>query len=937
MPTHDQIERAISLINHNGANYEYFFSKLASPSWIAPLYDKGFFRNPPPAEPGPNSISYPLWLESRYLVRMAGEPKTQKLLANICVGIAKTTNVRVIENILDIACRLPGTLARQFEKFIPHWLASQHPIGIPDKTWALVTHLIEQGEIGSGQRIAKLLVDASVPSLELEQGQSVNQQTAGLESLDWLDHARESGVFITPAHSLGQPFLSTLCSALDRTLTAELGPTRVPPEDYSYIWRPILDDVARGSEPRDSLSLAVFQLARTLAGEESVTLESVLSSLSKYRWDIVHRIQLRMIADAPELARGVLADYLADESTFSRYSVQQEYWEALSSAFHLLEINQQNTIFVWISEETASDPEREPQLDFWRLNRLQALADHLPAQLKDELNRLRARYGAVDRPFNFNVSRVEDASPVSPLSDEALDQMSLAEVVEYLVTWRPTAHHHFESDTALCHALKHAAASRPEKYLTQLSSFCVDGMPPRYIRCLLESLVARFNEGHSLDWHLTLDFATWVLSPHPNSPDFAGRHLSPLDATWHSVRHAVIELLECATSERDRAPDLDVREKVWALISTLLEDPDPTDERESESSGMLSEPVQLAANAVRCKAIVCALRYSSWIRSRIGITEGPVRLLTDLVPEVSAALERRLDLFHERSLAVRSVFGQYFPWLSIMDRDWSERHVSHVFPPDYSQQSYWIAAFEALLVYTSPGTLSFQLLRREFSRAVECAPLRQGGSARERRASTHLVHHLLVYYSWGLLTLAESDLISRVLVSGSSEDRTEAVRFLGRTFADSPSLPPEVRQKLLEFLVWWVARRLQSGSANRADYADLVEFGWWFASSALDAEYALATANDILNRAGRLEPDHLVARRLSELVHGYPSQSIHCLRKLAIADEEGWSIHGWVDEARMVVAGALSSGNSSAIAEAQGTIDVLLARHRLDLRALLDQ
>ena len=50
MPRELQVDKAIALIKKGGGNYEYFFEKLSSPTWIEPLAKRGRFNHPPGLE-----------------------------------------------------------------------------------------------------------------------------------------------------------------------------------------------------------------------------------------------------------------------------------------------------------------------------------------------------------------------------------------------------------------------------------------------------------------------------------------------------------------------------------------------------------------------------------------------------------------------------------------------------------------------------------------------------------------------------------------------------------------------------------------------------------------------------------------------------------------------------------------------------------------------
>src|ERR1039458_2855918 len=60
--------------------------------------------------------------------------------------------------------------------------------------------------------------------------------------------------------------------------------------------------------------------------------------------------------------------------------------------------------------------------------------------------------------------------------------------------------------------------------------------------------------------------------------------------------------------------------------------------------------------------------------------------------EAKRVLESHLDVTRDPSLTIRSVYGQYFPWLFVYDPEWTFGLVARVFPADDPERRY--AAWE---------------------------------------------------------------------------------------------------------------------------------------------------------------------------------------------------------------------------------------------------
>ena len=87
------VKHAIDEMRKNIANCKYFFDQLKSPEWIPHLVSNGLFSDPPPAERTGNTIGFPIWPASQYLVRMA--PLAPDEVSKVLLGIPETDNVRV--------------------------------------------------------------------------------------------------------------------------------------------------------------------------------------------------------------------------------------------------------------------------------------------------------------------------------------------------------------------------------------------------------------------------------------------------------------------------------------------------------------------------------------------------------------------------------------------------------------------------------------------------------------------------------------------------------------------------------------------------------------------------------------------------------------------------------------------------------------------------
>lgn len=105
-PTPEQVEKAIALIVHPQQS-SYFFNHLQNPKWISPLKKRDVFKNPPQAirDSSEGTVSFPAWVESSYLARMAQhEPKA---VLEIAIH-TETENPRIHRDFVEAALQMPS-------------------------------------------------------------------------------------------------------------------------------------------------------------------------------------------------------------------------------------------------------------------------------------------------------------------------------------------------------------------------------------------------------------------------------------------------------------------------------------------------------------------------------------------------------------------------------------------------------------------------------------------------------------------------------------------------------------------------------------------------------------------------------------------------------------------------------------------------------------
>jgi len=306
--------------------------------------------------------------------------------------------------------------------------------------------------------------------------------------------------------------------------------------------------------------------------------------------------------------------------------------------------------------------------------------------------------------------------------------------------------------------------------------------------------------------------------------------------------------------------------------------------------------------------------------------------------EVQEVLDHHLDPSYDPALAIRAVYGEWFPWLVLLDQGWAAQRVTKIFPLEETLRDLRDAAWETYITFCAPYDNAFDLLREEYSRAVERIGTASGERQRLADPDRRLAEHLMTLYWRGKLSLDEpDDLLMRFYAKASDSLCSHALAFVGRSLH---STEEEVAPQILDGLKVLWERRLnaaRSATPPTSHIAELAAFGWWFVSAQFDDAWAIVQLKEALKLAVRVEPDHLVVERLATLAAAMPAHAVECLSLIIEGDKEGWHIHGWREHTRTILSTALQSTDETAQQAAVDLVHRLGARGYLSFRDLLSE
>lgn len=925
MPSSDEVNKALQLMRKREANHEYFFSKLASPDWIEPLDQAGIFSSPPDAKQEGTSISFPFWPEAEYLSRMAGaEP--EKVLS-IMLKTPQTTNIRVHDYFARAAAVMPGGLAAKWANRECKWLETQQYLVflLPDSLGKLCQHLAQSGEGKAALRLFHSLFRIT------DRGKEFWDIKSLLEPWQYEKTIKETYPSILKA--TGVIGFRQLCNLLDKTLAE--GSDENGRTDLSWAMRAAIEPHEQNvshSSIRDILIDAVRDAGDFLVTQLGRGSEGVLLELDRKEKTLFRRLRLYFLAEHGELFSDEAQIATVSRENFFDSGVFHEYTRLLRNTFPRLRSDLQNQILSWISEGPDVKPSfedsdlQEKRKQGWQVRWLSILKEVLSPEWRSHYDKLVETIGQPEYPDLLSYS-TSGWGLSSPKTDRDLQSMSAKEIAGFLLAWEPMKGWNNPVPEGLGRALQRAVSSSPAKFEATLKDF--QGVEATYARAIVQGFEEAAKRDERLSWESVIDFLSWLISRPRDSTKIGS---SPLerDPHWGWARRAVASLLG-TSFEKDLMPR-SLRTVCWALVRQLTDDPDPTPSDEADSS---MDAATYSINTTRGEAMHAVIRYALWIRRGLDSSNSKgagVRSTFEEMPEVREVLEWHLSPENDQSSAVHAVYGQWLPWLILLDRAWVGAHLKSIFPKDEASVRLRNAAWKTYLTFCHAYNDSFQVLQDEYSSALahlNDAPDKYGHMG---DPNVHLGEHLILFAGRGLISPSdESGLCFKFFKHTSDTTAAHALISIGQLLKNQAK---EVPQEVVgQFRAMW--ELLLKSTKLAIGKQTLQAFGWWFASGCFDPSWSLNFLLEVLRLAGGVDADFAVAERLAETVSSDPADSLRALRALIAADKEGWHILGWKESARAVLRVAMA--NTRTAEEARLTIHILGAKGNLEFRDLLQE
>lgn len=916
-------------IPNNFVTLNYFFDKLKEkpPVWIGLLEKNDFFKYPPEPEYDPDKklTYYLLWPASRYLAHVSSLKAFDSTEIFGVVKSIRTINSRVHIDLVDCIINLPPKYAKEFIEEAKEWLTLPFQHFLPEKLASLILHLSEGEEIDTAIQLAKALFEVKPDSRKMKKTKFKIpiDPKAKFETWDYEDELNR--VIPVLVKKGGIKALECVSDLFEDALNIRSQSNKVKgSEDYSYMWcSTISANIHRSRDILEILMVSVYKTAKELVSADEEKLSLVIKTIEERQWNAFQRIALAILSEFPSSKPELIAKKLLDRRLFDAVWARNEYWSLAGKTLNILSTEQQNIILKWIDDGSKHETSEQGK-KVWQKDRFGWINQWLKEPWKSKYESLSKEFGSPSSPEVFRIT-TEWVGPSSPKTKDDLKLMSPPEIISFLKIWNAPDTMRGNSMEGLGRVLSSIVAEEPQKFSLILTDF--KGLDPTYVRSALDGLVKAVEEGRVFEWDKVIDLCKWVVEQPRQIP---GRKSAPghldFDPDWSWTRKQIARLFEVAF-EKDSIL-IKFRDFVWAILKVLTNDPDPA----PDDANM--EPATESINSVRGVAMHAIIRYALWIRRNFEQNEDTSKLNAGLdeMKEVKSVLEEKLNPDIEKTLAIRSVYGQWLPWLVLLDVAWVTINLHKIFPKEKQLNQFRDAAWETYIVFCHPYDNILDVIRNEYTAAIE----RIDDSEEFEKAEDGLLEHIMTYTYRGKVKIDDpQDLFALFFAKAPLSLRKAAFEFLGRVLYNSEGeIPAKIKEqfkRIWENRVVFYKKEKQSNEIQ-----ELNGFGWWYASGKLDETWALEQLILSLKMGVVPDPEQFIIDRLEKVVSTYPLLVAQALILIIDCSDDEWLITGSKEEIRKITEAVYNSSDTVTKKTGSDLINRLVAKGYLEIRSLLN-
>ncbi|MDK2899422.1 MAG: hypothetical protein PWQ10_609 [Patescibacteria group bacterium] len=278
------IDQVIAKLNTPVA-HNHFFMKIKDPRWLTPLVENGYFKHPTPALREDGYVSFPLWTEGEYLVRVADKAQDQVL--EIIRQLPDTDNERVMTNVVDALLKIETSKAVEMTGKVKAYIQKPQYLLLDKSIANLISKFATDGAIKEAIELTRLALEVLPdPATDTESDDEFSWQHPKTKFSDHDYHEmvkKITPVLVDKAPDKAADIYADLAKNVVRYEHRGIKESKDKKtlEDMSLIWRPVIEYAGEyPNHPRDTLIDALNESLVALVKTDKITSEAKVRQLN---------------------------------------------------------------------------------------------------------------------------------------------------------------------------------------------------------------------------------------------------------------------------------------------------------------------------------------------------------------------------------------------------------------------------------------------------------------------------------------------------------------------------------------------------------------------------------------------------------------------------------------------------------------------------------
>jgi hypothetical protein len=532
----------------------------------------------------------------------------------------------------------------------------------------------------------------------------------------------------------------------------------------------------------------------------------------------------------------------------------------------------------------------------------------------------------------------------SDMAAEDMLKIPVPELIERLKGWKSEDEFTGPSTLGLSRELRAAIGRDHTGFIPYTEKFeMVD--KPWFVRAYFDGMRDAVRAKKPIDWQSVLNLVEWVMKQGMEITTSEFKPADNMEKDWSWCHAAIAELLKEGMNEATSTGyDFRYRNQTWGIIRPIATTPDPDREARITTDSDY-DPYMSAINSVRGKGFEAMVEYGLWYsreyKKEYGKEPGQAEGLTfsfKMIPGFEKAIDFHLKEEKEPSVAIRSLYGQWFPWFVTLDVEWARANVKFIFPKGEENHELYSVAWETYVIYNQPWTGVFPLLEDEYRKAIMDIKHRKlkkrfGGEDPNKR----LADHLITLYWWGHLDFDSDDGLLKLLYdNATTEVRAHIIWFVGNSLSKAPKPVNEVVMRRIKGLWAYYLDTLGDLEQHREE---LSKFTWWFNSGAFDddPEWAFEQQKKALELG--ITPDFIpeVVGKLIELIEKHTIQCLEILEGLLVVGANTVANYFWEERAKDVLRIAMKDKSAKVQDKVKSLVNEFMKLGFFDFKDILNK